>query len=589
MPSLMLPSSGADPEGLRTSEAVRLFLARARAARPRLPDDDRSARDRGPDLRRARRPAARDRACGCPRESALAGGHRESALGPLPLPRLLAPAVLGPPPHPQGGHGLELRAPVARRGDAAGPPGRLRRRFHARRRREGLPRRRRRSRLCAGRTPRRDVARDRRRAARRDAVPPAGDGPAVRGGAARRGDRRADPASTRAVLPGRRGGRGPDRGPAPGPAAARCGDRGPGQPAQRARVVRGQWLGRIRPRACDVARTVLGHPRLARGDALVRRAPGSARGRRGRTHRARQRPASVRGRGRGRGAARGRRSAVAAEPRSLRATRRRARTGRAPPSAGDQCDAPGRPRPGARAGRAEPRDPRAERRRVGPGADGGDVGGHRPRCRRRAGALAYMEASAGLAHDAGFPWWESGMLAELANLSLDAGRIDEGERRARTSLALAEQMGDRPGRVFGIGLLARVAAEQGQRERRAPSCGPPSSRRTPAPRWAAGAVTATPTRRSCGPSCRRMGPRAIGLARRSTKRRPWPSSRRRRVAAIPCDPNRAAPGALPADCKEIANAESHDRGEWMGRPRWPPPRTDRNRSAPLDRRRCWSP
>ena len=81
------------------------------------------------------------------------------------------------------------------------------------------------------------------------------------------------------------------------------------------------------------------------------------------------------------------------------------------------------------------------------------------------GAVAFMEASAGLAHDAGFPWWESGMLAELANLSLDAGRIDEGERRARASLALAEQMGDRPGRVFGIGLLARVAAVQGQHER----------------------------------------------------------------------------------------------------------------------------
>jgi predicted ATPase/DNA-binding SARP family transcriptional activator len=84
---------------------------------------------------------------------------------------------------------------------------------------------------------------------------------------------------------------------------------------------------------------------------------------------------------------------------------------------------------------------------------------------RRASEL--IEASAVMAREDGIRWWESGMLAELASLSLNAGRVDEAEARARESLAVAEQIGDRAGRVFGVGLLARVAAERGQRERAA--------------------------------------------------------------------------------------------------------------------------
>jgi hypothetical protein len=80
--------------------------------------------------------------------------------------------------------------------------------------------------------------------------------------------------------------------------------------------------------------------------------------------------------------------------------------------------------------------------------------------------LAYqlINQSAVLAREVGFPWWEGGMLAELAQLSLNAGRLDEAETRARESLALAEQLRDRGGRVFGVGLLALLAAERGQRE-----------------------------------------------------------------------------------------------------------------------------
>ena len=45
------------------------------------------------------------------------------------------------------------------------------------------------------------------------------------------------------------------------------------------------------------------------------------------------------------------------------------------------------------------------------------------------------------------------------------GRLEEGEAHARESLAIAVQLHDRPGRIFGVGILARVAAERGQHER----------------------------------------------------------------------------------------------------------------------------
>jgi len=54
------------------------------------------------------------------------------------------------------------------------------------------------------------------------------------------------------------------------------------------------------------------------------------------------------------------------------------------------------------------------------------------------------------------------MLAELAWLSLQAGRVDDAESSARQSLALAEEIRDRAGRVFGVGLLATVAAQRRQ-------------------------------------------------------------------------------------------------------------------------------
>jgi predicted ATPase/class 3 adenylate cyclase len=79
-------------------------------------------------------------------------------------------------------------------------------------------------------------------------------------------------------------------------------------------------------------------------------------------------------------------------------------------------------------------------------------------------AFDLMAEGAALAHEFGILWWEGGLLAELASLSLNAGRVDEAEERARTSLGIANELRDRPGRVFGVGLLACVAAVRRQRE-----------------------------------------------------------------------------------------------------------------------------
>jgi predicted ATPase/class 3 adenylate cyclase len=80
-------------------------------------------------------------------------------------------------------------------------------------------------------------------------------------------------------------------------------------------------------------------------------------------------------------------------------------------------------------------------------------------------ALGLVRESAALAHEAAVPWWESGALAELACLCLNAGLVDEGEARARESLLIAERLRDRPGSIFCVGILARVAAERGEPER----------------------------------------------------------------------------------------------------------------------------
>ena len=62
-------------------------------------------------------------------------------------------------------------------------------------------------------------------------------------------------------------------------------------------------------------------------------------------------------------------------------------------------------------------------------------------------AMQLVRESVVLAREAGVPWWESGALAELASVSLNAELLDEGEAHARESLALADRLHDRPGRI----------------------------------------------------------------------------------------------------------------------------------------------
>ena len=83
------------------------------------------------------------------------------------------------------------------------------------------------------------------------------------------------------------------------------------------------------------------------------------------------------------------------------------------------------------------------------------------------GARAYelVAESAALSSEVGVLWWHAGMLVELAALSLEAERIDDAYNKAREALGLAQRIGDYGGRVFAIGVLACVAASDGDLER----------------------------------------------------------------------------------------------------------------------------
>lgn len=79
-------------------------------------------------------------------------------------------------------------------------------------------------------------------------------------------------------------------------------------------------------------------------------------------------------------------------------------------------------------------------------------------------AAELIAESAALAEEVGVPWWRQGMLAELSMCSLRRGRTAEAEGHARASLELATTVGDRSGRIFGVGVLACLAAERGDLE-----------------------------------------------------------------------------------------------------------------------------
>jgi predicted ATPase len=79
-------------------------------------------------------------------------------------------------------------------------------------------------------------------------------------------------------------------------------------------------------------------------------------------------------------------------------------------------------------------------------------------------ALDLVRQSASLAREVDAIWWESGALAELGCLSLNAGLVDEGDEHARAALAIADLFRDHASRIFCVGILASVAAERGDSE-----------------------------------------------------------------------------------------------------------------------------
>ena len=80
-------------------------------------------------------------------------------------------------------------------------------------------------------------------------------------------------------------------------------------------------------------------------------------------------------------------------------------------------------------------------------------------------AYELVARSAELAERVGVPWWHAGMLVELAALSLEADRIADAEAKASQGLELARRMRDYGGRVFGVGVLACVAAARDDADR----------------------------------------------------------------------------------------------------------------------------
>ncbi|HTS73411.1 MAG TPA: tetratricopeptide repeat protein [Gaiellaceae bacterium] len=76
-------------------------------------------------------------------------------------------------------------------------------------------------------------------------------------------------------------------------------------------------------------------------------------------------------------------------------------------------------------------------------------------------ALDFFEQSRTLAVEVGFDWWVRNMLLAAAAIELKLGRVEEGERSARGSLAAARELGDRRGTVLALAMLAWAAADRG--------------------------------------------------------------------------------------------------------------------------------
>jgi tetratricopeptide (TPR) repeat protein len=76
-------------------------------------------------------------------------------------------------------------------------------------------------------------------------------------------------------------------------------------------------------------------------------------------------------------------------------------------------------------------------------------------------AVEQFERSVELADRSGFWWWKAWTLLEIAEVLLELGRLAEAGARARAALPLLVRMGDRPGTMYAVATVARLAAEMG--------------------------------------------------------------------------------------------------------------------------------
>ena len=80
-------------------------------------------------------------------------------------------------------------------------------------------------------------------------------------------------------------------------------------------------------------------------------------------------------------------------------------------------------------------------------------------------SLELLDESARIAESTGFRWWLAGTLATSARVSFDLGRTADALRRATQALALSRAMGDRPGILTELSLVAEIFAVTGDTHR----------------------------------------------------------------------------------------------------------------------------
>jgi predicted ATPase/class 3 adenylate cyclase len=80
-------------------------------------------------------------------------------------------------------------------------------------------------------------------------------------------------------------------------------------------------------------------------------------------------------------------------------------------------------------------------------------------------AIELYAASAELAGEAGFAWWQGGRLLDLGEIGVESGRREQAEGWIRNGLAVLLPLRDRQLLVYGLAMLAALEAERGHTER----------------------------------------------------------------------------------------------------------------------------